>query len=446
MSIDAFDDLPLAEPLLQALREENYHTPTPIQAQAIPPQLEGRDLIGCAQTGTGKTAAFALPILHHLASRRGRPQRGCTRVLVLTPTRELAIQVGKSFATYGRHLRLSSALIYGGVSQHPQTRALARGVDIVVATPGRLLDLLEQGHLRLNQVEFLVLDEVDRMLDMGFVHDVRRIATELPAKRQTVLFTATLTSEVESIAAGFVSDPVRVAITPEKPTVDNIDQKVCFVRSDYKLPLLETLLREQSEREGLQSTLIFARTKFGAEKLAAKLNHAGFICEAMHGDKSQAARERSLDKFRKGKAAILVATDVAARGIDVRSISLVINFDLPEAADTYVHRIGRTARATATGTAISFVGPQEVGLLAAIEKYIRKKIPVDTRQPFHDAETADRSSHHSHRPRPGPVGRSGPRGQGSFAGRRGKPSRGSTPFAGGKPFKGKRRAQSSRKG
>lgn len=393
MTIDSFENLPLAEPILRALRDENYLTPTPIQAQAIPPQMEGRDIMGCAQTGTGKTAAFALPILHHLAESKKRPQKRAPRVLALTPTRELAVQVGNSFATYGRNLRLSQVIVYGGVSQRPQTQALAKGVDILIATPGRLLDLLEQGQLTLEFVEFLVLDEVDRMLDMGFVHDVRRIAKELPPKRQTALFTATLTPEVERIASEFVRDPVRVSIQPDKPTVENIDQQVCFVRQENKLPLLEILLRQQAAREGLHSTLIFARTKFGAEKLAVKLSRSGFLADAIHGDKSQAARERALDKFRKGKIAILVATDVAARGIDVRSITLVVNFDLPDQADSYVHRIGRTARAETLGTAISFVGPNESGTLASIEKYIRKKITVDVSQPFHDSEIAHHQRH-----------------------------------------------------
>lgn len=388
----------MAEPVQRALREENYAVPTPIQAQSIPPQLEGRDLMGCAQTGTGKTAAFALPILTHLAERPKGLRRGQARVLVLTPTRELAVQVGKSFTTYGRNLKLRHALVYGGVSQRPQTRSLERGVDVLVATPGRLLDLMDQGHIDLSGVEFLVLDEVDRMLDMGFVHDVRRIAREMPEQRQTSLFTATLTREVERVAIDFVNDPVRVSVTPDKPVVENIHQEVCFIRQENKMALLQGYLRGQGDRSGNHSTIVFCRTKFGAEKLSKQLNKHGFRSDAIHGDKSQGARQRALDGFRSGKLPILVATDVAARGIDVRSISLVVNYDLPEAADSYVHRIGRTARAEAEGNAVSFCTARDVGLLAQIEKYIGKKIEIDTNHPFHDAEAADHSTHHSKRP------------------------------------------------
>jgi len=446
MSRSQFEELPLAEPVLRALREENYTTPTPIQARSIPVQLEGRDLIGCAQTGTGKTAAFALPILTHLANDPRKPRRGRPRVLVLTPTRELAIQVGKSFTTYGKHLRLRHSLIYGGVSQVPQTRNLAKGVDILVATPGRLLDLMGQGHVDLVEVEYLVLDEVDRMLDMGFVHDVRRIAESLPEKRQTALFSATLDKAVEQIAKAFVQDPVHVSVTPDKPVVENIHQEVCFIRQENKLALLMGYLRGQGDRDGDHSTIIFTRTKFGAERLAKQLARHGFKADAIHGDKSQGARQRALEGFRSGQVPILVATDVAARGIDVRSISLVINFDLPEQADSYVHRIGRTARAERHGNAVSFCTVREVGQLAAIEKYIGRKIEIDTQHPFHDAEAADHSSHHSHRPhrqQGNYRGRGGPRQKQGFApkgrsGGQGKPHR----FGG----KGKRRNSPSRHG
>ena len=402
----------MAEPIQLALREQQYTTPTPVQAAAIPPQIEGRDLIGCAQTGTGKTAAFALPILHHLATHPRSLRKRQARVLVLTPTRELAVQVGKSFSTYGTHLKLRHLLVYGGVSQNPQTRALSRGVDILVATPGRLLDLLEQGHLSLDGVEFLVLDEVDRMLDRGFIHDVRRIAKALPEERQTALFTATLSREVEDLAKDFVSDPVVVRITPEKPVVENIQQEVCFVRQENKGALLQAYLRGQESRSGLHSTIVFCRTKFGAEKLSNQLNKHNLQSDAIHGDKSQAARQKALDAFRSGHLKVLVATDVAARGIDVRSISLVVNYDLPEAPDSYVHRIGRTARAESHGNAVSFCTAQDVGLLAQIEKYIGRKIDVDTHHPFHDPEAADRSTHHSKRPqtRKGNFGKRGPKG------------------------------------
>jgi ATP-dependent RNA helicase RhlE len=438
MSSITFADLPLAEPIQRALREEKYTVPTPIQAQAIPYQLEGRDIIGCAQTGTGKTAAFALPILNHIAANPKRLERGMARTLVLTPTRELAVQVGKSFTTYGRNIRLRHALVYGGVSQHPQTRAIARGVDILVATPGRLLDLMDQGHIDLSSVEFLVLDEVDRMLDMGFVHDVRRIAQELPGHRKTALFSATLSRDVERIAKDFVEDPVRITVTPDKPVVENILQEVCFVKQENKMPLLQAYLRGQGDRTGHHSTIIFCRTKYGTEKLSKQLNKHGFRSDAIHGDKSQGARQRALDGFRSGKLPILVATDVAARGIDVRTISLVINFDLPEMADSYVHRIGRTARADAEGNAVSFCTSKDVGLLAQIEKYIGKKIEVDVNHPFHDAQAADHSTHHSKRPQ----GKSGPRGGKNFFGRR-KPfgKSGRHGAAGGGNFQRKRRSK-----
>lgn len=398
MSSIKFEDLPLAESVKRALRQQNYAVPTPIQAQSIPPQLQGRDLVGCAQTGTGKTAAFALPILHHISENPKPLKSGRARTLVLTPTRELAIQVGKSFTTYGANMRLRHALIYGGVSQRNQVRDLSRGVDILVATPGRLMDLMQQGFINLSDVEFLVLDEVDRMLDMGFVHDVRKIAKALPKERQTALFSATITREVEKIADEYVRDPVRVSVTPEKPVVENIHQEVCFVRQENKLPLLQAYLRGQGDRKGLHSTIVFCRTKYGCEKLSRQLNKHGFIADAIHGDKSQGARQRALNNFRSGKLPVLIATDVAARGIDVRSISLVINFDIPEAADSYVHRIGRTARAEAEGNAVTFCTVNDVGLLAQIERFIGKKIEVDTDHPFHDTMAADHSSHHSLRP------------------------------------------------
>ncbi len=386
MNKPSFEALPLAAPLHRALRELNYTTPSPIQTEAIPPQLEGRDVMGCAQTGTGKTAAFALPILHHLSLDPRRPRPGRARVLVLTPTRELAVQVGESFSKYGRHLRLSHALVYGGVSQHPQVKALRRGVDVLVATPGRLLDLLEQGCLELGGVEFLVLDEVDRMLDMGFIHDVRRISKELPAKRQTVLFSATITPEVQRIARDFVRDPVRIEISPDQPVVEKIHQQVCHVRGENKIPLLEHYIKTGSDAESSARTLVFSRTKHGAEKLSKKLNTLGIRSEAIHGNKSQGARQRALDLFRKGRVPVLVATDVAARGIDVKNITLVVNFDLPDVADTYVHRIGRTARAETLGHAVSFCDGTQIGDLRQIERYLGHGIEIDEGQPFHDGE------------------------------------------------------------
>ncbi len=381
----------MASPIQRALRELHYATPSPIQREAIPPQLDGRDIIGCAQTGTGKTAAFALPILHHLAARRGRMQRGCARALVLTPTRELAVQIGKSFARYGAHLKLRHALVYGGVSQFHQVRALAQGTDILVATPGRLLDLVGQGCLALSQVEFFVLDEVDRMLDMGFVHDVKKIADLLPAGRQTAMFTATLDAAVEGIAARFITDPVRIHIEPERRTVERIRQSVCHVSLENKLLLLEHLMTGKGGRS--QRALVFSRTRRGADKLSRKLHTMGLRCESIHGDKSQAARQRALEQFRDGRVPILVATDVAARGIDVKDIELVVNFDLPDSTDTYVHRIGRTARANASGRAISFCDASGLGQWRQIERQLGMQIEVDATHPYHEEGFARKTTH-----------------------------------------------------
>jgi len=384
MSKNPFEAMRLAAPVLQALKAAAYDTPTPIQAQSIPPQLEGRDLMGCAQTGTGKTAAFALPILSHLAERRKRPERHTARVLVLVPTRELASQVSKSFSTYGQNMRLSQALVFGGVSQKPQVRNLSKGVDLLIATPGRLLDLLDQGEVALGAIEFLVLDEVDRMLDMGFIHDVRRIAKLVPKDRQTALFTATFTPKVEALAREFVNNPVKISVSPDRPVLDKIEQQVCHVRQENKLALLEVFLRRQ-KREERPSTIVFCRTKYAAEKLSRKINRNGFQSDSIHGDKTQRAREVALDKFRKGKVSTLIATDVAARGLEVRDISLVINYDLPESADSYVHRVGRTARAEASGHAVSFCTDRDTGLLAQIEHYIGNRVPLKTDQPFNDS-------------------------------------------------------------
>jgi len=381
MTINTFEDLPLADPLLLALRELGYSAPSPIQSAALLPQLEGRDFIGCAQTGTGKTAAFALPLLHQLANDPERPFANCTRSLILTPTRELAVQVGESFEKYGKHLRLRKALVYGGVNQSPQVRAMKRGVDILVATPGRLLDLINQSHVSLEQVRVLVLDEVDRMLDMGFVHDVRKISQMTPVKRRTAFFSATLGKEVKAVADRFVTDPVEVRIAPESPVVERIDQQVCHVRSEDKLPLLRFFIEDGGENG---RTLVFSRTKHGADKLAKKLKGFGIVSEAIHGNKTQAARQRALDRFKIGAVSVLVATDVAARGIDVKDISLVVNFDLPNEAETYVHRIGRTARAEASGRAVSFCDDQTVGELRQIERHLGSNISLRMEQPYHD--------------------------------------------------------------
>jgi ATP-dependent RNA helicase RhlE len=373
----SFEQLKLIEPLLRAVRSEGYTEPTPIQVQAIPHLLAGRDLLGCAQTGTGKTAAFALPILQRLAAVP-RPQGTPIRVLVLAPTRELATQIGESFDAYGRYTGLKQATIFGGVGQNPQVERLRRGVDILVATPGRLLDLMGQGFVRLNRLEVLVLDEADRMLDMGFIHDVRRIVAALPARRQTLLFSATMPAEIRELAASILRDPVNVAVTPVASTVDTVHQSVFFVEKADKPALLQHLLRDRS----IQRVLVFTRTKHGANKVVSQLNRASIYAEAIHGNKSQSARERALANFKTGKTRVLVATDIAARGIDVENITHVINYDLPNEPETYVHRIGRTARAGASGYAFSFCNTEEREYLRDIERLIQMRVPVEANNPF----------------------------------------------------------------
>ncbi len=374
-----FQQLALMEPLQEALREKNYTTPSPIQLQAIPHLLEGRDLVGCAQTGTGKTAAFALPILQRLAlqpaPRRGRRMRA----LILTPTRELAAQIGESFATYGSKLSLRHAVVFGGVGQNPQVKALDNGLDILVATPGRLLDLIQQKHAVLDSVEVFVLDEADRMLDMGFVHDVKKIMSYLPPRRQSLLFSATMPAPIQEIADRLLHDPVRVEVAPVATTAERIRQEVCFVEKSKKRSLLIHLLNEHPT--GL--VLVFVRMKHGANKLVEQLARNGIAAAAIHGNKSQTARERALEEFRAGKVRVLIATDIAARGIDVKGISLVINFDIPNEPESYVHRIGRTARAGADGIAISLCDGEERAYIRQIEKLIRQPIPVRSAQPFH---------------------------------------------------------------
>ncbi len=408
MTISSFQDLPLADPIRLALRELGYEKPSPIQAAAIAPQLAGRDCIGCAQTGTGKTAAFALPILNDLVADDERPWANCARALILTPTRELAVQVGESFARYGKHLKFRKALVYGGVSQHPQVKAMRRGVDILVATPGRLLDLINQGHVSLEQVRVLVLDEVDRMLDMGFIHDVRKLSEMIPPKRRTAFFSATLNKNVRSVADRYVTDPFEVRIAPESPVVERIDQQVCHVKSEDKLPLLRFFLEGGGDQG---RTLVFSRTKHGADKLAKKLKGFGIGTEAIHGNKTQAARQRALDRFKIGAVSVLVATDVAARGIDVKDISLVVNFDLPNEAETYVHRIGRTARADASGRAVSFCDDGTVNELRDIERHLGNAISLQTEQPYHhDGVKRAQERRSNGRPGKGGGGSSGGRG------------------------------------
>ncbi len=380
MTPNTFEALPLAAPIQLALTERGYTTPSPIQAQAIPLLLEGRDLIGCAQTGTGKTAAFSLPILDALHRRPRGLKPKTMRVLVLTPTRELATQVGKSLEIYGMHMNVRHALVFGGVGQRPQVDALRNGVDVLVACPGRLLDLVNQGHVDLSAVEFFVLDEVDRMLDMGFHRDVQRIVSLLPAKRQSLFFSATLAPPIVRLAHEILRNPASVAIEPEVTTAEKVEQHVCFVARENKFALLMQRLGKQGPGE---LSIVFSRTKHGANKLAKQIMVAGFAAEAIHGNRSQAQRDRTLEKFRAGKLPVLVATDVAARGVDVKAVTLVVNFDLPNEPEAYVHRIGRTGRAGATGQAMSFCSPDERDFLREIEKLIRRKIEVDDSHDWH---------------------------------------------------------------
>jgi len=366
-----FEDFRLVEPILRAVREGGYDRPTPIQQQTISHVLEGRDLLGCAQTGTGKTAAFALPILQRLQAAT-TPTPRHVRVLVLSPTRELASQIGESFARYGRHTSVRHATVFGGVGQGPQAHALRTGVDVLVATPGRLLDLMNQRIARLDRVEILVLDEADRMLDMGFIHDVRRIVSSLPKKRQTLFFSATLPHDIQSLARDILHDPVRVEVTPTGTTVQKITQSLYRVEQPDKFALLMRLLKDPA----FQRTLAFTRTKRGANRLAEALHGAGVKADAIHGNKAQGARERALENFKRGVSRVLVATDIASRGIDVDGITHVVNFDLPDVPENYVHRIGRTARAGAEGAALTFCGSHEREELAAVEKLIRKRIPM----------------------------------------------------------------------
>jgi len=378
LSHNDFAGLGLIEPLLRALRAENYSTPTPIQARTIPDVLAGRDLLGIAQTGTGKTAAFGLPLLQTLAGRDDKPAPRGARSLILAPTRELAIQIGDALRTYGRHLSLRHAVIYGGVGQNPQVNAVRRGVDVLVATPGRLLDLMNQGHVSLGSVGILVLDEADRMLDMGFIRDVKKIVAAVPRKRQTLFFSATMPQAVAGLAGEMLRDPVEVAVTPQATTVERVDQSVHFVRAaGDKRDLLTGMLRDPA----LERTIVFTRTKHRANRVAEALGKAGIPAEAIHGNKSQGARERALDGFRRGRVRVLVATDIAARGIDVDGITHVINFELPNVPEDYVHRIGRTARAGAAGAAISLCDPEEQVHLRGIEKLIKRSLDVAGGEP-----------------------------------------------------------------
>ena len=372
MTDQTFTGLGLAEPLLRALEAENYTHPTPIQAKTIPLILSGRDVLGIAQTGTGKTAAFGLPLLQNLSRTRVKPEPRTTRALILAPTRELALQIGESLNTYGRHYGLRLAVILGGVGQGAQVAALKGGVDILVATPGRLLDLATQKHLRLDHVATLVVDEADRMLDMGFIRDVRRIVAALPKKRQSLLFSATMPDDVVHLAHEMLKDPVRVDVAPPTMTADRIEQKLFHIASQEKRRLLVDLLRDPA----MARVIVFTRTKHGANKVVEHLEKAHIPAEAIHGNKSQNARVRAMDNFRSGRARLLVATDIAARGIDVDGITHVVNFELPNEPESYVHRIGRTARAGAEGIAISFCAPEEQAFLRDIERLVKRKLTV----------------------------------------------------------------------
>ncbi len=377
MTIRNFSELGLAEPIQRALNTRNHVIPTPIQARAIPQLLAGRDMLGIAQTGTGKTAAFALPILHQLSRKRGHNGSRGPRALILAPTRELAIQIGDEFRAYGKHLHLRQTVIFGGVGQKPQVNALSRGVEIAIATPGRLLDLMGQRHLGLGAVEFLVLDEADRMLDMGFVRDVRKIVSEIPKTRQTLLFSATMPGAIARLSGEILVDPVRVEVTPQATPIERIEQSIYHVEAAGKAALLASVLDDPA----LSRVLVFARTKHRANRVAKQLGQRGHAAEAIHGNKSQGARQRALKRFRAGDARILVATDIAARGIDVDGVTHVINYELPNEPESYVHRIGRTARAGAGGAAFSFCDPSERDYLRDIERLIRHRLTVIGEEP-----------------------------------------------------------------
>ena len=384
----SFEKLNLIEPVLRALKAEGYTQPTPIQEQAIPILLQRRDLLGCAQTGTGKTAAFAIPILQllHQDELFVKGPAGI-KTLILTPTRELAIQIGESFAAYGKYLKIRHTVIFGGVSQKSQTDALRSGVDILIATPGRLLDLMNQRYVHLQHINTFVLDEADRMLDMGFIHDVKKIIAKLPSKRQTLFFSATMPPEISKLADTILTNPVRVQVTPVSSTANTVVQSLYFVEKSDKRSLLLHLLKQKS----IQTALVFTRTKHGADKVAKDLNRAGVQAEAIHGNKSQNARQRALSNFKAKQTRVLVATDIAARGIDIDDLSHVVNYELPNIPETYVHRIGRTGRAGASGIALSFCDTEEKEFLRDIHKLIAKTIPVVEDHPYHSVSGASRT-------------------------------------------------------
>lgn len=372
-----FRELSVSEPILKALENKQYETPTPIQEKAIPVALEGRDLLGIAQTGTGKTAAFAIPIIQQLQNPRQAPdrprqrrQRREIKALVLTPTRELAIQVDDCFGDYSRYTNVRHAVIFGGVNQRPQVDQLKRGVDVLTATPGRLLDLIGQGHISLDHIEYFVLDEADRMLDMGFIHDIKRLLPLLPKRKQTLFFSATMPQAITKLSRSILYKPVRVEVTPASSAVDTVEQHLYYVNKPEKSTLLFSVLEETQSK----SVLVFSRTKHGADRIARNLKKKGIGCEAIHGNKSQGARQRALTNFKSGKTRVIIATDIAARGIDIADLEMVINYDLPDVAETYVHRIGRTGRAGKSGTALSFCTPDDRAMINDIQKLTGKKL------------------------------------------------------------------------
>ncbi|MFO8000939.1 MAG: DEAD/DEAH box helicase [Marinilabilia sp.] len=375
-----FKELEIIDPILKSIRESGYTQPTPIQEQSIPILLRGKDLLGCAQTGTGKTAAFAIPILQHLFLNKAVKQSRSRhiRALIVTPTRELAIQIDESLKNYGKYTGVRNTVIFGGVKQGAQTQALQRGIDVLVATPGRLLDLMNQGYVSLKDIEYFVLDEADRMLDMGFIHDVRKIIEKLPRKRQSLFFSATMPPEIINLSRKILGNPEKVSVTPEKNTAEKVEQSIYFVEKRSKSKLLVHLM----ENEPVESTLVFSRTKHGADKIVRFLGKAGINALAIHGNKSQGARQMALGNFKSGRTNVLVATDIAARGIDVSELSQVINYDLPNVPETYIHRIGRTGRANASGTALSFCDVEEKPYLKDIQKLINQRIPVVEEHPF----------------------------------------------------------------
>ncbi len=375
----SFENLNLIEPILKALRTEGYTSPTPIQEQAIPVLLDGKDLLGVAQTGTGKTAAFAIPIIQKLfIEKQEGERRGGIRALIITPTRELAIQIGESFAAYGKHTGLKHLVVFGGVSQGSQTNALKTNIDVLVATPGRLLDLMDQKFIHLHLIRFFVLDEADRMLDMGFIHDVKKIVAKLPPKRQTLFFSATMPPEISNLANTILNNPIRVEATPVSSTAERVEQGIYYVEKNDKKSLLIHLLKDPA----IKSVLVFTRTKHGADKVAKELTKVHIKADAIHGNKSQNARQKALSNFKSGQIRVLVATDIAARGIDVDNLTHVINFEIPNIPETYVHRIGRTGRAGASGIALSFCDEEELNYLKDINKLTGQAIPIIDEHPY----------------------------------------------------------------